>query len=88
MEKPILKSSTSSVFDSKLPTQSQKKKDGDDFLNAMILQYAEFRRLMRSEVNVAPYVNDESDAENEIPEEELSAMNSKRRRSSSCSGTD
>jgi len=83
VEKPILKSSTSSVFDSKLPTQSQKKKDGDDFLDAMILQYAEFRCLMRSEVNMAPCVNDESDVENKVLNEEPSVMNSKRRRSNS-----
>mmetsp|Transcript_16813 Transcript_16813/g.19377 ORF Transcript_16813/g.19377 Transcript_16813/m.19377 type:complete len:1762 (+) Transcript_16813:148-5433(+) len=62
-EKPILKSSTSSIFDSKLPihvvstTQNQK-----DHLDAMIIMYAEFRRLMREEISHSSSI-DESDTE-------------------------
>jgi cohesin loading factor subunit SCC2 len=82
-EKPILKSPTSSIFDSKLPTYS-KSGNGkrDDLLDAMILQYAEFRRLMRSEVNNAYLLDDESIIENEdVSEEEM--VNPKRLRSNS-----
>jgi cohesin loading factor subunit SCC2 len=63
-EKPILKSSTSSIFDSKLPTYSKIHNDeSGDLLDAMIIQYAEFRRLMRSEVNNAALFDYESENE-------------------------
>ncbi len=65
-EKPMSKSSTSSTFDSKLPTFGKNDNgESDDLLDAMIHQYAEFRRLMRSEVNNASYIDDESGAEND-----------------------
>lgn len=82
-EKPIMKSTTSSIFESKLPTCSNShngKKDQD--LDSMILQYAEFRRLMRSEVNNASLLDDESGVENEIVLED-EVVNTKRRRSNS-----
>lgn len=70
-EKPISKSSTSSIFDSKLPTSSNShNSESDDLLNAMIHQYAEFRRLMRSEVHNASYIDDDSGGENEVASEE------------------
>jgi len=87
-EKPILKSSTASTFDSKLPTFRHCKKiitettNDDDLLNVCILQYAEFRRLMRSEVNNASLFDDESDAENKVASEE-EMTRSKRPRSDS-----
>jgi hypothetical protein len=66
-EKPILKSSTSSVFDSKLLIHN----DIDDRLDAMITMYAEFRRLTRKEISDSSYLDDdESDAEIVIQEEE------------------
>ncbi len=65
------KSSTSSTFDSKLPTFGKNDNgESDDLLDAMIHQYAEFRRLMRSEVNNASYIDDESGAENDGASEE------------------
>ena len=79
-EKPILKSPTSSTFDSKLPTYSSSHIEKDHFMNAMLLQYAEFRRLMRSEVNNAHIDGDESEVENEaVSDEEM--INPKRRKS-------
>ena len=70
-EKPISKSSTSSIFDSKLSTFiSNRKGESDDLLDGMILQYAEFRRLMRSEVNNASFLDDESGIENEVVSDE------------------
>ncbi|KAG7341962.1 sister chromatid cohesion C-terminus-domain containing protein [Nitzschia inconspicua] len=48
-EKPITKSSTSSVFTSKLPLQGKKIDDTNDLLDAAIFQCEEFRQLMRSE---------------------------------------
>lgn len=69
-EKAILKSSTSSIFDSKLPTYSHKHHaKNDDILDEMIVQYAEFRRLMRSEIHTASRL-DESDVDDEVVSEE------------------
>lgn len=80
-EKPTSKSSTSSIFDSKLPTYSSSHGDeSNDILDAMIIQYAEFRRLMRSEVNNASLLDDESGADNELVSEE-EMVNPKRQRS-------
>jgi len=75
-EKPVQKPSTTSTFDSQLPTFRHCKSaaietvNDDDFLNACIIQYSEFRRLMRSEVSNASLLED-SDTENEISEEEI-----------------
>ena len=82
-EKPISKSSTSSVFDSKLQTFSNRQRDSiEGKLDSMILQYAEFRRLMRSEVNNATLLDDESGTENDVISEE-EGVPSKRQRSNS-----
>ena len=64
-EKPISRASSSSFFPSRLPTFVKKQKgDSVDLLDAMILQYAEFRRLMRSEVNNSTLLDDDSVGEN------------------------
>ena len=83
-EKAITKSSISSLFPSKLPMQGMTKDDGNDYLDAMIFQYAEFRRLMREEVHHSSTTLNDSDeeGENEGGTELLSASKSKRRRSS------
>jgi cohesin loading factor subunit SCC2 len=83
VEKPIAKYSISSVFHSKLPMHGMTKDDGNDFLDAMIFQYAEFRRLMREEVHHSSTTIEYSDEEEEEGGlEPMSVSTSKRRRSS------
>merc|ERR1711865_495252 len=73
-EKPVQGSSTSSVFDSKLPIHSwnkNKTQNKRDLQDGMIIIYAEFRRRMREEITQSP-LEDKSDTEFEMVLEEVS----------------
>jgi len=62
-EKPVQRSSTSSVFDSKMPIHScnkNKTQNKQDLQDGMIIIYAEFRRRMREEITQSP-LEDKSD---------------------------
>ncbi|KAL3921434.1 MAG: hypothetical protein SGILL_002747 [Bacillariaceae sp.] len=95
MEKSISRSSTSTAFESKLPMQGMTMEDGNDYLDAAIFQYAEFRQLMRSDV-AASYIDDEDDGDDDdsvvddLVDDEMdngeTAHSTKRRRSSRGSG--
>jgi cohesin loading factor subunit SCC2 len=87
MEKSIARSSTSAVFESKLPMQGMAMCDGNEYLDAAIFQYAEFRQLMRSDV-AASHIEDDDDNVHKSFVEVLddddgeTAYSAKRRRSS------
>merc|ERR1711865_529159 len=73
-EKPVQRSSTSSVFDSKLPIHiwnKNKTQNKQDLQDGMIIIYAEFRRRMREEITQSP-LEDKSDTEFEMVLEEVS----------------
>ncbi|KAL3916072.1 MAG: hypothetical protein SGILL_005346, partial [Bacillariaceae sp.] len=68
MEKSISRPSTSTPFQPKLHMQGLSKRNGNDYLDAAIHQYSEFRQLMRLDI-AASHIDDDDDSDVEIPEE-------------------
>jgi cohesin loading factor subunit SCC2 len=76
-EAPVMRSSSATDFFSKMPLRNEADPSSVDVLDCMIIQYDEFRKLMRSE-NGADAVDDEE--ESDMDENERSTTQSKKRR--------
>jgi cohesin loading factor subunit SCC2 len=82
-ESPIINKPSLSEFQSKLPLQNDSDPSSTNVLDGMIRMYAEFRKLMRSEIG-SNSSGEESDSDNSNHDD--TAMSKKKRRRSSAAG--